>query len=300
MGKKEDYNSAQSKKYGWTPDWFIKGKNSFDTELTNSIADFQKLHGLVADGMCGPSTYRVANAEREAAEKLDALGWITDSSDVLWWGDKPIKIDWPSDKVHTFKDTGFPYPISKGLSKYSKKRSIKSFVTHWDVCLNSMSCAKVLAKRNVSVHFCIDNDGTIIQLHDLNDACWHAGNAPVNRTSVGVEISNAYYPKYQNWYKKNVGKERPIMTGGKAQNKVLDDFTWFYPEQIEALKALYKAIHEGCGVPLAAPDEKWAYDKHAASGKFEGFMNHFHCSTKKIDCGGLDIEALLDEVKTMK
>jgi len=198
MGKKEDYNKTQSKKYGWTPDWFVPGKNSFDTELTNSITNFQKIHGLVADGMCGPSTYRVINAEREAAEKLDALGWVTDSSDVIWWGDKPIKIDWPSDKVHTYKDAGFPYPISKGLTSYSKKRSIKSFVTHWDVCLNSMSCAKILAKRNISVHFCIDNDGTIIQLHDLNDGCWHAGNAPVNRNSVGVEISNAYYPKYQN------------------------------------------------------------------------------------------------------
>ena len=160
-----------------------------------------------------------------------------------------------------------------------------------------MSCAKVLAKRNVSVHFCIDNDGTIIQLHDLNDSCWHAGNSKVNRTSVGVEIANAYYPKYQSWYKKNVGKERPIMSGALAQNKPLKDFTWFYPEQIEALKVLYKAIHEGCDVPLEAPSNKWAYDASAASGSWKGFMNHFHCSKKKIDCGGLDIEKLLEEIK---
>ena len=299
MGKKEDYNKTQSKKFGWKPDWFIPGKSVFDQELTDSIIAFQKLHGLSADGMCGPSTYRVINAERESAAKLDALGWVTDESDVLWWNDTPIKIDWPSEKVHTYKDAGFPYPVSKGVTKNSRKRDIRSFVTHWDVCLNSMSCAKVLARRNISVHFCIDNDGTIIQLHDLNDSCWHAGSSSVNRVSVGVEISNAYYPKYQSWYKKNVGKERPIMSGGLAQNKVLDDFTWFYPEQIEALKALYKAIHEGCGVPLETPDEKWAYDKHAASGKFEGFMNHFHCSKKKIDCGGLDIEELLKEVENM-
>tara|TARA_B100001778_G_C18283645_1_gene492118 strand:+ start:63 stop:545 length:483 start_codon:yes stop_codon:yes gene_type:complete len=160
-----------------------------------------------------------------------------------------------------------------------------------------MSCAKVLAKRNVSVHFCIDNDGTIIQLHDLNDSCWHAGNSKVNRTSVGVEISNAYYQKYQGWYKKNVGKERPIMSGALAQNKPLKDFTWFYPEQIEALKALYKAIHEGCDVPLQSPASKWAFDSAAAGGSWKGFMNHFHCSKKKIDCGGLDIEQILGELK---
>ena len=71
--------------------------------------------------MCGPGTYRVVSAEREATQKIKASGWVTDKSDVLWWDDQPIKIDWPSDKVHTFKDAGFPYPISKGLTKKSSK-----------------------------------------------------------------------------------------------------------------------------------------------------------------------------------
>jgi hypothetical protein len=293
----ETYNKNQARRFGWKPDWFKPDHDRFDAVLTSAIKQFQLSRGLTPDGLCGPGTYRVIAAEREALEDAKSLGWVTDESDVLWWGDQAIQIDWPSEKVHTFRDAGFPYPISKGVTKYSSKRDIKSFVTHWDVCLNSMSCAKVLAKRNVSVHFCIDNDGTIIQLHDLNDACWHAGNSKVNRTSVGVEISNAYYLKYQSWYKRNVGKERPIMSGALAQNKKLGDFTWFYPAQIEALKALYRAMHEGCGIPLEAPAVKWAYTSHAASGRFKGFMNHFHCSTKKIDCAGLDIEEILEDLK---
>ena len=297
MGKKEAYNKNQAKRFGWKPNWFIPCHNDFDEKLTLAIQVFQKESNLSADGMCGPSTYRVILSEREALQKTEALGWETNTSDVLWWNDQPIKIDWPSDKVHTFKDPGFPYPISKGLTKKSSKREIKSFVTHWDVCLNSMSCAKVLARRNVSVQFCIDNDGTIIQLHDMNDVCWHAGNSKVNHSAVGVEISNAFYTKYQSWYRKNGFGERPIKSGALAQNRKVEDFTWFYPVQIEALKALYKAMHEGCGIPLEAPDEKWAYDKNAASGKFKGFMNHFHCSTKKIDCAGLDIDVLLKEIK---
>jgi|TARA_R110000796_G_scaffold167793_1_gene284715 hypothetical protein len=297
MGKKEAYNKNQAKRFGWKPNWFIPCHNDFDEKLTLAIQVFQKESNLSADGMCGPSTYRVILSEREALQKTEALGWETNTSDVLWWNDQPIKIDWPSDKVHTFKDPGFPYPISKGLTKKSSKREIKSFVTHWDVCLNSMSCAKVLARRNVSVQFCIDNDGTIIQLHDMNDVCWHAGNSKVNHSAVGVEISNAFYTKYQSWYRKNGFGERPIKSGALAQNRKVEDFTWFYPVQIEALKALYKAMHEGCGIPLEAPDEKWAYDKNAASGKFKGFMNHFHCSTKKIDCAGLDIETLLKDLK---
>ena len=35
----------------------------------------------------------------------------------------------------------------------------------------------------------------------------------------------------------------------------------------------------------------------AASGKFKGFMNHFHCSKKKIDCGGLSMKNLCEELK---
>ena len=87
------------------------------------------------------------------------------------------------------------------------------------------------------------------------------------------------------------------MSGALAQDKELDDFLWFYPIQIEALKALWKAIHEGCGVPYEAPNNQWSYDPIAASGRFEGFMSHYHCSKKKIDVGGLDIKKLFGEIK---
>lgn len=294
---KDFYNEASATKLGWTPDWFLPGHSLFDRKLQTAIRAFQRDHKLLADGMCGPTTYRRILAQRESETQYEDLDWKTDDNDVLWYHGQPIKIDWPADKVHTFKDEGFPYEISKGLTKYSKKRKIKSFVNHWDVCLNAKTCAKVLADRNVSVHFCIDNDGTIIQLHDINDAAWHAGNRNVNHSGVGVEISNAYYPKYQSWYKKNGFGERPIMSGALAQDKPLDDFLWFYPVQLEALKALWKAIHEGCGVPYEAPEKDWAYDTYAASGKFSGFMNHFHCSKKKIDCGGLNVKQLCEELK---
>ena len=295
---KDFYNEASAAKLGWQPDWFLPGHVYFDKKLQNAISSFQKEMKLLPDGMCGPTTYRRILAKHESEKAYTKSSWQTDESDVLWYKDQPIKIDWPAHKVHTFKDVGFPYAISNGLNKSSSKRTIKSFVTHWDVCLNSTSCAKVLKDRNVSVHFCIDNDGTIIQLHDINDICWHAGSNVVNKNSVGVEISNAYYLKYQSWYKKNVGMERPIMSGALAQDKVLEDFTWFYPEQIEALKALWKAIHEGCGVPYEAPEKDWAYDTYAASSKFSGFMNHYHCSKVKIDCGGLDMKKLCQELKS--
>ena len=119
---KDFYNEASSVKLGWKPSWFIPGYTLFDRKLQTAIRAFQKEKKLYADGMCGPTTFRHINAKIEAEQQLESLDWVTDSSDVIWWQDTPIKIDWPSDKVHTFKDPGFPYPISTGVTKNSRKK----------------------------------------------------------------------------------------------------------------------------------------------------------------------------------
>ena len=76
----------------------------------------------------------------------------------------------------------------------------------------------------------------------------------------------------------------------------------FYPQQIKALKALWHAIHNGLGIPYKTPVNQFGststkYEQEVAYGKFEGFVSHYHVSKSKIDCAGLDIAALLDEIK---
>ena len=175
------------------------------------------------------------------------------------------------------------------------------FVNHWDVCLSSESCAKVLSRRGISVHFCIDNDGTIYQLLDTQHGAWHAGSGKANHKSIGVEISNAYYTKHQDWYKKNGFGERPLQDGAWVHGRKLDPFLDFYPIQIEALKALWKAVHSGLGIELEAPERNGVtsttVDSEASRGTFKGFVSHYHLTKRKIDCAGLDICSLLDEVK---
>ena len=39
------------------------------------------------------------------------------------------------------------------------------------------------------------------------------------------------------------------------------------------------------------------YEQDVAYGKFSGFVSHYHISKSKIDCAGLNIKTLLDEVK---
>ncbi|HIF38485.1 MAG TPA: N-acetylmuramoyl-L-alanine amidase, partial [Gemmatimonadetes bacterium] len=251
-------------------------------------------HGLSADGMCGPSTYRRINTDRQQMGDFKKYQ-LKSSSEFIYYRGKPMSIQW--DKVSTHLDPE-GLDLVGGRSSYSgKKRDIKFFVNHWDVCLSSDSCVKVLNRRNISVHFCIDNDGTIHQLMDLNDAAWHAGGYSWNHSSIGVEIANAYYPKYQDWYEKHGFGKRPLVEDQEIHGKSMKPFMDFYPVQKEALKALWVACHEGLGIPLEAPETKWAVDPTCKSNKFRGFCSHYHLTRGKIDCAGLDIDKMLEEIK---
>ena len=292
------YNQASSEKLGWQPEWF--GCKENNESLVSAIRKWQKANGLSSDGMCGPGTYRriithrLSNIDEYEPEDITEK----DDANLVYRGDF-IPIDW-NKVVLWSEEKGFKLN-SKNYRPYFEKRKINSFVNHWDVCLNSKSCAKVLNNRGLSVHFLIDNDGTIYQLCDINHMCFHAGGK-VNKSSIGVEIANAYYPKYQSWYVKKGFGERPIISGETVHGRKMKDFTGFYPVQLEALKALWKSINEGVGLPLECPvdeNEKMLkkVDSRCARGSFKGFINHYHITSKKIDCAGLDIQTMLKEIK---
>ena len=292
------YNEASAEKLGWTPEWF--GCEEFDEKLTKSIRKWQADNDLKADGMCGPTTFRRIFTYRESVidEYEPTVVDEKDSAHLVYRGNF-IPIDWGK-VVLWSEDKGLKLK-TKNYRSYFENRKINSFVNHWDVCLSSKSCANVLNKRGLSVHFLIDNDGTIYQLCDINHMCYHAGGR-VNATSIGVEISNAYYLKYQPWYVKKGFGERPIISGEKVHGKNMKDFTGFYPVQLEALKALWKSINEGVGIPLECPEDSEGNtlkrtDSKCARGTFKGFISHYHITTKKIDCAGLDIKALMSEIK---
>jgi|TARA_E500000331_G_scaffold336248_1_gene363151 hypothetical protein len=299
---KNFYNEASAKKLGWEPSWF--GEKYFDDKLTRSIKKWQRQHGIAPDGMCGPMTFRRLWTERQ--ERKIVGDWCEDrnpsySNSIVYNGEfYPIEWDkfvlWSDD--HGMKSQpGHYYDYST-----RPKRNIRYFVNHWDVCLDSESCQSVLDKRGISVHFLIDNDGTIYQTLDLQHAAWHAGSARANRASAGVEISNAYYPKYQAWYVKQGFGERPIVDDAWVHGEKLLPFLGFYPAQIEALKALWKAIHVATNIPYETPTNQFGstatkYVQDVTYGKFKGFVSHYHVSKNKIDCAGLDIVELLKDIE---
>lgn len=291
-----EYNKRQAKKYKWDPSWF--GCQFFNEELVNAIASFQRKNGLSSDGMCGPGTYRVLWADRE--QWVDGEVETVQYKQAIIYNGNEIPIMW--DKVLTWNEVGGKKASKGHYSSYAGKaeRAPSFFVTHWDVCLSSNSCYKVLENRGISVHFGIDNDGTIYQWLDIQHAAWHAGGRSWNHASVGVEMSNAYYLKYQDWYKKRLGKERPVIKNAMCHGKRLPDFTGFYPEQVGALAALWEAVSFACNIPLTLPRAANTVDRDCKQNDFTGFCNHYHLTSRKIDCAGLDNELVLEKAKELR
>lgn len=298
------YNEASAKKLGWEPSWF--GEDNFDEDLVKAIKKWQSRRGLTADGLCGPTTYRRLWTERE-----DEISDYAPPTAVCGPGDKFIvhngnfiPIEW--DKVVLWDEPNGLACKEGTYTSFAGKPDRKPhfFVNHWDVCLSSESMARVIANRGISIHFGIDNDGTIYQLLDTQHSAWQAGGKRWNLDSIGVEIANAYYTKYQNWYVKNGFGERPVRRKGEVvcHGRGLGEHLDFYDVQLEALKALWKAIHVGIGIPLECPtdangDLVEGVDRRCERSEFKGFINHYNLTRRKIDCAGLDVVGLLDDVK---
>ncbi len=290
---KDFYNSSSSSKLGWTPKDF--GCDDFDDDLVKAIKKFQKSIGIKADGLCGPGTYRRLIAKKESEEQTHKRYHAAESDEnYIICNGVQVPINWK--KVLTYEDLG-GFKLTSGYRRCNSLRDVKMFVNHWDVCLNSETCVKVLKKRGISVQFCIDNDGTIYQLMDANHIAYHAGGSKWNAASVGVEISNAYYPKYQSWYKKNGYGERPIWKDKKVHGGKLSDFLGFYDVQLEAAKSLWQAIGEFYHIPLVSPKVADGVDADCVKSNFRGIINHYNLKKSKIDCAGLDIETLLKDLK---
>jgi hypothetical protein len=117
---------------------------------------------------------------------------------------------------------------------------------------------------------------------------------------VGVEISNAYYPKYQNIYRSRGFGPRPIYNNVKVHGKTLEPFLGFYPVQKQAFQALAKALNKAYNIPLKAPMNGDQLSQtivpEVYKGTFKGVINHYHITKKKIDCAGFKLDEVLEEI----
>lgn len=69
-----------------------------------------------------------------------------------------------------------------------------ALVIHESVTRDAGTTYRVLQRRGLSVHLGVEADGTIVQWAPLDRRCAHAGDT-LNATSIGVELTNPYYPR---------------------------------------------------------------------------------------------------------
>ena len=288
-----EYNRASLIKLKWSPQWF--GADALNEELIDNIKAFQEENLIESDGLVGPSTYRriltVVESEDEAFESLKTRKRRKDTY-LIYNGDH-YKIYWPKVRLYTEKN-GLKM-VGQNYYSYQGRpdRDPIQFVNHWDAALTSASCVKIINKRKLSMHFCIDNDGTIYQMMDMQDAAWQAGANLANRIGLGVEISNAFYLKYQDWYIKRKFGPRPIHPRSTLHgDKTVPEHLGFYEIQLDALAALWECVSFATGIPLEVCETQ-GIDQDCVEGKFAGFINHFNLTENKIDCANLDMNMVL-------
>jgi len=194
--------------------------------------------------------------------------------------DKEIPVEW--DKVVTFKEEPKWSLPEDNMRMRTSRRRVRSVVVHWDGCLDSEMCHRVIKNRGLSVHFCIDTDGTIIQLMDANDIAWHARG--VNTQSVGIEVANPVYLKYQ-----DKDKPRPLWRAEKVHGVERSERLGFYPEQEAALRALVGTLCAHYSLPIVTPSWKGVIKDPQ---KFKGVLGHYHISSNKTDPLGFDFSKL--------
>ena len=290
------YNQASAAKLGWDPSWF--GARGFNDILINNIKNFQRENNLSPAGLCGPMTFTRVETEREASYEVS--GDAMDDNTIIA-NDIAIPIAW--DKVVNLKEHGnLTLPTNCYRSVTRKRRYPSMVVTHWDAALSAHSCYKILKKRNISSHFVIDNDGTIYQMVDTQHIGWHAGNTKVNNTSIGIDFSNAYYMKYQSYYRKKGFGARPVISDSRIHGVKLGDHLGYYDVQLAAYKALIKCLTSHYNIELRCPldddgNTSQGVEISAAQGNFKGVVSHYHLTNRKIDCAGLDINKLLREIE---
>jgi N-acetylmuramoyl-L-alanine amidase len=231
-----------------------------------------------------------------------------------------------SNEVERVRGGGWDLPLLQ--------RVIDQFVLHFDVCGTSRECFNVLHdRRDLSVHFMLDLDGTIYQTLDLKERAWHATSS--NNRSVGIEIANmGAYPAdgrnpFDQWYAKEPNGQtritipakygdggiltkdfvghpaRPEPIKGVIQGKELVQYD-YTPQQYQALIKLTATLSK------AFPQIKCDYPKDVTGNlirqklpdaelkSYQGVLGHFHIQTDKVDPGpALQWDYLIDGARKL-
>jgi hypothetical protein len=299
---KNKRNKKWSKKLGWEPEDF--GCKTFNRQLEIAITFFQKERDFPEiDGVCGPYTYRILTGG-DSKRAAPLVPFSENNGTSLLVNDQWIDIGWPT--------RWQPLP-NNCFKKVKKDREPTCVVVHHDATTSADRCHTILEKIGISTHLCIDNDGTIVQYVDLNDICWHAGvsywrkrgsrtkvsSRKLNKVSIGVDFSNAWYTKYNKTYKKMGFEKRDVVRNSYIHGIKMKPHLDMYPIQIQSFKVLARFLEKRFSIPLVVPRKGLnfirGWVKECMKGNFVGFQCHFNSSINKIDTD-IPLGSILDGI----
>jgi len=216
------------------------------------------------------------------------------------------------EQVEQVRGSGWPLALLQ--------EKVDQFVIHYDVCGTSRQCFYILHdRRNLSVHFLLDLDGTIYQTLDVKERAWHAGDA--NSRSIGIEIANigAYPPDdrsgtLEEWYEADAsGFRRVVLPGWMSESGIRTPGFVARPKRNEAVvgqvqgrtlrmydlteqqyESLVKLTAALCRVfPRIKCDYPRDGSGHLITAKlpdeqlaaYQGLVGHYHLTAQKIDPG---------------
>ncbi len=209
----------------------------------------------------------------------------------------------------------FPFSPAKGLgqmaSRFRERRLmggkrdlsvlqqvVRQFVIHHDGCGSSLDCFHVLHdERGLSVHFLIDNDGTIYQTLDLADCAFQATG--VNEISIGVELSSRGEVKLDGpeyYRKRGIKREITEITIHTSRYQMWEYTTEQYGSMFALGKALTRILPN---LPQVYPQmnsdlvRTWITDPR----NFAGYIGHYHVTNNKWDPGCFDFKRLSQKIQ---
>lgn len=176
------------------------------------------------------------------------------------------------------------------------RQVLRQFVIHHDGCDSSRQCFHVLHdQRGLSVHFLIDNDGTVFQTLDVLDCAFQA--AGVNEISVGVELCNRGDAlRYPNDYH---GRRDKVTCRINGHQWLAYAYT---PAQLASMVSLGRAMARLFpNLPPEFPvggdgDQLWATLTDVR--QYTGYLGHYHVSANKWDPGPFDFKSFASQIRS--
>jgi hypothetical protein len=182
------------------------------------------------------------------------------------------------------------------------KAVIRQFVLHHDGCLSSDMCFNVLHnERGLSVHFLVDNDGTIFQTIDLALMAYHA--ADWNVASIGVELCNRgdafREPHYYDSGRAGPKRDVKLCKINDHTFKAFDYTKQQYASFIQLCRELRRLLPNlPAEFPQEAPGvQSWRTLPRATSFGFSGYIGHYHLTEAKWDPGPFDFKDLCSKLR---